>query len=165
MLDVRGDDRLRATVLVMRELERPIVNEINRQTRGTLNPLWRGLVENHATSRRDFGVLAKGARIKPGNPPVAQAGSSRRRLRGGLIPADSWHAFEFGADRNAVRTYDRRSPGGGTHTVRRHTRRQLPPRIRAGRVVMPAFAEFAPRAVSLWVQTVVRTVMDRLERE
>lgn len=164
MIQVRGDDRLRATALVMRELERPLVNEINRQTRATLNPLWQGLVEVHATSPQDSRILGKGARIKPGNPPVAQAATSRRALKGGLVPNQDYAAFEFGANREATRTYTRRSKNGGSHKVTRHTRKQLPPRIRKGRVVMPAFATFAPRAVSLWVQTVVRTVYEGLER-
>lgn len=163
MLSVRDSNALRATVLVLRELERPVVKEINTRTRDTLGPLWTSLVELHAQRPIDQAVLAKGARIKPGNPPTAIAASSRRRLRGGLVPAERFHVREFGGNREAVKTYTRRSRRGGTHNVTRHTARQLPPRYRKGRVVWPAFAEFAPRAAALWVQTVVRTVMDQLE--
>lgn len=164
MIDVRGDERLRATVLVMKNLERPVVREINNRTRTTLNPLWKGLVSTHASYAADTAVLAKGVRIRAGNPPAAIAASSRRKLRGGLIPADQYAVREFGGNRDHVRKYTRRSKRGGTHQVTRHTARQLPPRYRKGRVVFPAFAEFAPRAVSLWVQTVVRTVMEGIEK-
>lgn len=164
MISVRDHDALRATVLVLRNLERPVVAEINKRTRETLSPLWTGLVETHAQRHVDTLVLAKGARIKTGNPPMAVAATSRRRLPGGLVPADQFHVREFGGNRDAVKTYNRKSKNGGTHKVTRHTSRQLPPRYRKGRVIWPAFAEFAPRATSLWVQTVVRTVMDELDK-
>lgn len=164
MIDVRGDDRLRATVLVLKNLERPVAREINTRTRTTLNPLWRALVSTHATYHMDTRVLAKGARIRAGNPPAAIAAGSRRALKGGLVPATMYHAFEFGGNRDQERTYYRTSRTGTRHKVTRHTARQVPPRYRKGRVVFPAFAEFAPRAVSLWVQTVVRTVMDGIDK-
>lgn len=164
MIDVRDDDRLKATVLVMKNIERPVVKEINTRTRTQMNPTWKGLVQTHASSPMDTRVLAKGARIKPGNPPSLVAASSRRKLRGGFVPADQWAAFEFGADRNKTNKYKRRSKRGGTHDVQRHTARQLPSRIRKGRVVYPAVKEIAPRFASLWVQTVVRTVMDGIDK-
>lgn len=161
---MKGDERLRAAALVMKNSRRDVVREINTRTRTTLAPLWKALVETHATYAMDTAVLAKGARIRAGNPPVAIAASSRRRLRGGLIPAEQYASREFGSNRDRVRTYDRRSKNGGTHKVTRHTARQLPPRYRKGRVVFPAFAEFAPRAAALWVQTVVRTIMDGVDQ-
>lgn len=164
MISVRDHDELRAVVLALKAADRDLRSDINRATRETLNPVWRGLVDVNATYRRDQAVLAKGTRIKAGNPPVAVAASSRRKLRGGLVPAEQWHAHEFGADREATATYQRRSPKGTVHTVTRHTRRQLPPRYRKGRVVFPAFAEFAPRAVSLWVQLIVRKYNEAAEQ-
>lgn len=165
VIAVRDSDRLKAVVLVMRGLERPLVREINTRTRDELGPLWKSLVELHAQRHDDTRILAKGARLKPGNPPQVIAASSRRALRGGLIPAEQYHVREFGGERDKITTYTRKSPRAGTHSVTRHTSRQLPPRYRKGRVVWPAFAEFAPRAVALWVQTVVRTVMDEVEKE
>jgi len=165
VISVHDSNRLKAVALVMRGLERPVVREINTRTRDELGPLWKSLVELHAQQHVDFQVLAKGARLKPGNPPQVIAASSRRRMAGGLIPAEQFHIREFGGTRDALTTYSRRGRRGGTHQVTRHTARQLPPRYRKGRVVWPAFAEFAPRAVSLWVQTVVRTVMDAVDKE
>lgn len=164
MLDVRDDDRLKAAALVMKNIERPIVREINTRTRTSMNPTWKGLVETHSTRHMDARVLAKGSRVKAGNPPTLVAASSRRALPGGLVPAQQWAAFEFGASTSKVTKYRRRSKNGGTHEVSRHTARQLPSRIRQGRVVYPAVAEIAPRFASLWVQTIVRTVMEGIER-
>ena len=95
---------------------------------------------------------------------MAIAASSRRALRGGLVPADQWHAVEFGADREKVTTYQRRSPKGNLHRVSRHTARQLPPRRRAGWVAYPALAEFLPRALRLWSQLIVRKYAEAAEK-
>lgn len=163
MISVRGDDKLRAVVLVMRQLETPIRSEIGRRTRDVVGPLWKTLVAGAAESPRDKAVLNTGVRLKAGNPPVLVAASSRRRLSGGLIPADQWAPVEFGANRDDVETYASTSKKGKRYSLTRHTAKQLPPRYRKGRIVHPAFAELAPRAVALWVQTVVRTIMDAFD--
>lgn len=157
MIDVgRAPAYIRAAVLALKRAGRDLRNDINRTTRAEFNPVWRGLVQNNATYTMQSKVLSRGSLIKPGNPPVARAASSKRPLSGGLVPNDEWHAIEFGADRNAKRTYDRKSKNGGTHRVTRHTRRQLPARTQQGHVVYPAFAEMIPRVISLWVQLIVR---------
>lgn len=164
MLDVGDAPReVRAAVLALRRADRDLRSKINRATRETLSPVWRGLVQNNAYRRRDGAILAKGARIKAGNPPAGIAASSRRPLSGGLVPGDQWAPFEFGGDRSKVTTYTRLSPRGRSHQVRRHTARQLPPRSRQGHVVYPAVAEIAPRAASLWVQLIVRAYLDAAE--
>ncbi|MBX9243413.1 hypothetical protein ICW40_01155 [Actinotalea ferrariae] len=163
MLSVRESRELQAATLALKAADRELRNDINRSTTQTIGPVWKSVVAQHATGQMDARVLAQGARVKAGNPPTAVAATSRRKLRGGLVPVASWHAWEFGADRNAVTTYQRRSKTGGTHKVTRHTRRQLPPRIRTGRVIFPAFADVAPRAVSLWVQLIVRKYADAAE--
>lgn len=164
MISVRGSEHLRAAVLGLRQARREVRNDINRATRQTLNPVWRDAVTAGARTQLDRRVLAQGARILAGNPPTLAAATSTRKLRGGLVPAESWHAVEFGADRSAVTTYDRTSPKGIRHTVKRHTRRQLPPRYRKGRVVFRAAEQLAPRAASLWVSIIVRKFNEAVER-
>lgn len=146
----------------MRSLESPVRSRINKATTSTMNPVWKSLVEVNATSHMDTRVLAKGARIASGNPPTAIAANSTRKI-GRLTPAEDFAGWEFGAERNAYSTYERRSPKGTVHTVRRRTQRHLPPRTPKGRVVYPAFAEIAPRMVSLWLQIIVKTVYDAAE--
>lgn len=164
MLDVgRAPAAIRAAVLALKAADRTLRTDINRATRETMNPVWRGLIEGNATNRRDSAILAKGAKIKAGNPPAGQAATSRRPLRGGLSPVDHWQALEFGADREKTSTYTRKSKNGGTHQVTRHASRQLPPRIRSGRVVYPAVADIGPRLASLWVQIIVRKYHDAAE--
>jgi hypothetical protein len=152
-----------AVALALKLIERKTRNDINRETRATLNPLWRSIVQLNATSEMDRRVLAKGARVQPGNPTVLIAASSKRALSGGLVPDDRAIAagFEFGVDdaEQRVRGYERKNrSGSGSHKVKRHTARQMPTRSK-GRVVYSSFAEIAPRLTSLWVQIVVRNIM------
>lgn len=158
MLSVRGDDRLAAVVLAVKAAPKHVRKAVTDDTKATMGPVWVAAVNDRARTRTDQAVIAKGARVKGGNPPVAVAASSTRRLSGGLIPADQWGGFEFGAsvNRDAFTTYDTRSRGGTPYRVKRRTRRQLPTGTRSGRVAYPAFAEVAPRVVALWVQSVVR---------
>lgn len=164
MLTVRGSRELQAAVLGLKAARRDVRNTINRATREVMNPVWRGLVEERAFTRLDARVLGTGVRVAAGNPPFLVAAGSRRALPGGLVPADDWHAVEFGADRSTLTTYERRSRNGGTHKVRRHTTRQLPARAPAGNVVWPAVREFVPRLTSLWVQIIVREFSEAVEK-
>ena len=153
---------LRGVVLALKAVEKPVRAEISKETRGTMNPVWRDAVASRAATRMDAAVFGKGARIAAGNPARAVAASSRRALSGGFVPDRDGRALEFGVDRSKESTYTRRGKHG-THQVTRHTRRGLPARNRRGRVVYPAFAEFGPRLTSMWVQIVVRNIHKALE--
>lgn len=167
----RSEAHLRAAVLALKAMSRDLRKEVSRQTREQGNPIWRDEIESHARTGMDRLVLAKGARIKAGNPAQAIAASSRRPLRDGLVPDDDAAGFEFGSstrDRKTtygVRSYSRRGAQVAAHKVSRRTKRQLPPRIRKGRVVYAAWAKSGPRLVSLWTQTIYRAVYDALGKE
>lgn len=166
MLSVHDTRELQAAVLALKGADRALRGEINRATVQVGNAIWRPLVAAHATTHMDTRMLAVGARVKAGNPPVALAANSRRPVGSSrrLIPADRWQGFEFGAVRGNRTTYERRNrKAGGTHKVTRDTRAQLPRRTPKGRVVYPAFAEAAPRMVSLWVQLIVRKYAEAAE--
>lgn len=158
-----GPREIQAAVIALRRVERPIARAINQESRRTMAPVFVAAVDKRATRKRDRAILARGVRIAAGNPPSFKAAQSRRPLSGGLIPAEGWSGVEFGANREAFTTYQRRSPAGVTHTVTRRTKRQLAPVNKRGWVVHPAIAETAPRLVSLWVQTIVRIVHEAAE--
>lgn len=162
MISVRGSDQLRAAVFAMRAANRDLRRDINTATREVMGPVWVAEVLRRARSRLDRAVIVKGARIAPGNPPSALAAQSGRKLRGGLVPRESYAAVEFGSRQDRVTTYTRRTRTGTT-TVKRHTTRQLPPVQRKGRVAYDALRGVAPRAVSLWVQTIVRKYNEAAE--
>lgn len=159
-----GDHRaLQAAVLGFKLLGKSLKSDIRKATVSTLGPEWKQELSARS-SGMDALILAKGGRIKGGNPPVAIAASSQKALSGGLIPRDSWPAFEFGANGARRTTYSRRNrSGSGTHRVTRNTTAQLPSRQSKGRVVFPAVAELAPRLASLFVQIVVRRVHEAAE--
>lgn len=156
---------LRATVLALKLLDKDIRRDISASVRSTLNPIWGQEVAARVETNMDALVLAEGAKITPGNPARAMAGTSRKALGGGLIPAQEARAFEFGAPSRIPYedTYTRADSQGG-HDVTRHTRRQLPRAVKAGRVAYPAFAKMGPRMVSLWVQIIVRNIHEKLEK-
>ena len=157
-----SSDTFRAAALALKLIPRDLRNDINRETRRVLNPVWREAVNAEAVTKVDKAVLAKGARVAPGNPTQLLAATSKRPLSGGLVPndRDEAAALEFGSpDRNSTTTYKRKG-----HDVTRRTERQLPWRQANGRVVYAAFAKIAPRIASLWIQTIVRRIYEAHEQ-
>jgi hypothetical protein len=115
---------LRAVAAALRVVEPDLRREINTRTRTEIGPVWRNEIDQHARTPLDRAVLTPGIRVAGGNPPTAYAANSRRKLKGGLIPAEDWAPAEFGTkNRNRVATYTRRTPGGKTTRVTRHTAR------------------------------------------
>lgn len=169
-LSVADDSQreLRAAVLAFKSADRDLKREINRATRETMNPVWRSLVQGNlsGTDAMTSRMLGGGVRIAAGNPPIAKAAQSARKVgtRRTLTPSSDYGPWEFGVpNRNEMSVYERRSSRGKVHQVRRRTMRGLPRRHQEGRVVYPAFAEIAPRMVSLWVQLIVRKYHDAAE--
>jgi len=160
----------RGAVLAMKAVGREVKNDINRTTRGELNKIWREAITARASaagSKMDALVLAKGARAVPGNPAKVVAASSRRALPGGtLVPDTDARAWEFGTTEPEHQTdYSRKTKGGGSARVTRHTKRQLPAATNRGRVVYPAWSDTAPRMIALWVQTIVYKASQALENK
>lgn len=159
-------DELRAAAIGLRLLPRTIRNDLNKTRRTHLNKMWRDAVAARATTKLDKLVLVKGARVAPGNPATAMAATSKRPLSGGLVPdnRDQAVAIEFGSpERQATETYTRKSPGGGSHQVTRHTKRQLPMLARKGRVIYRAWADIAPRIIALDAQLIARRIYEAFE--
>jgi hypothetical protein len=154
----------KGAALALKAAPKDIRNDINRTTRAEGNDWWKQAITARATSKMDRLVLAKGARIQPGNPARAIAASSRRPLEGGLVPDTDARAWEFGTtEPEHQATYTRRAKGGQPAKVTRHVKRQLPRATNQGRVVYPAWAEVAPRLVAMWVQIIVRKIHESLE--
>lgn len=156
-----------AVALTLRLLPRTIRNDINRETRATLNPVWKQIIGEKATTKMDRLVLAKGAKVIPGNPTQLVAATSRKPLSDGLVPDDrnTAAAFEFGSpDKNSTETYSRKTRAGST-SVTRATQRQLPWRKSGGRVVFAAFTDMAPRLTSMWIQIIIRNIAESYDKK
>ena len=180
MLVVGDHKELQAAVLAMKSADRDLKRRINVATRETMNPVWKTMVTAHlgGTDVMTSRMLDNGVRIAAGNPPRAMAAQSTRAVGRGkrLVPSRDFAGWEFGVNRMAYSRYERKNPfrpvhGGrkrtgnpsGTHVVERRTMMGMPRRQPQGRVVYPAFAEIAPRMVSLWVQIIVKSYNDAAE--
>jgi hypothetical protein len=142
-----GDHRaLQAAVLAYKAADRDLRKNINDATRTTFNEPWKSGINQRCSTRLEHRVLAPGARIKASNPPEFIAASSRRALRGGLVPDEQWPAVEFGHDQS-------------TKKGNRHTARQFPARRRKG-PVFKTLDEFPDRASRLWAQLIVKVYCD-----
>lgn len=73
--------------------------------------------------------------------------------------------YEFGSDdREEYTDYDRRNlKGGGTHRVRRRTKRQLPPRRAGGHIAYPAANRLGSRVFKMWGALINKVMHDSWE--
>lgn len=151
---------LRAVALALKLLDKDIKRDISRSIREEISGAWKDEIAARLVTKMDHKIYA-GARVAPGNPARAMAGTSRRALsKGGLTPVEGVRAYEFGAPTRATHetTYEREG-----HSVTRHTKRQIPKAVKEGRIAYAAWAKVGPRMVSLWVQIIVRNIHEKLE--
>lgn len=162
-ISVKNSKELLAAVLAIKAVDSTTRKQIRDHTASEISPEWSTSLASASKTDLDRAVLADTARVRVSDQNVAlQSATVGKKLRGGLNPKIDYPAIEFGADRNKVTAYKRRTRHGET-TVTRHTRHQLPPITRKGRVVYPTASQFIPRYASLWVQTVVKTIYDAFE--
>jgi len=165
-ISVKNSRELQGTIAALKTMPAEISKWIRQVTKAEMQPEWqRGVVE-HARTRLDHRVLADTARMSVSNQNVSlKSASVGKSLSGGLQPKLDYGAIEFGTDREQTSTYTATSRKGKRYTVHnRHTRHQLPPRVRNGRVVYPTASDLIPRLASLWVQTTVRTFYEVWEK-
>lgn len=164
-ISVTNSRELQGVIAAMKTMDRETAKAIRKYTKPELQAEWQQAVREHASTPLDHAVLADTARLSISDQNVTlKSASVGRSLAGGLSPKADYAAVEFGADRSKVETYTATSRKGKAYRVTRHTRRQLPPIVAKGRVVYPAAADIIPRIASLWVQTVVRTFYETIER-
>lgn len=168
-ISVHGSRELQAIIAGARAMPREIRKEMRGRTKAMIDPEWRRAVaeqvSGHHTPRLASRVLGNTARAQVSDQNVMlRSAHIGRRLSGGLLPSTHYYAVEFGASPDGPTTYEATSRKGKKYQVTRATTRQLPPRNRKGYVVYPAAREVIPRLASLWIQTVVRTVHEQLER-
>lgn len=149
-----GVEEAAAVVAALRSVDKDIKKAVNAQVRSVVTPVWKDEVTDRIRRPMDQLVLGTGVRVSTvASGFVMHAANNRRVRSGGLVPVETWKAWEFGGLRGKTKTYPRRSPNGTKHSVTRHTKRQLPEFKPTGRVLFPATAEVLPRVASLWTQT------------
>ncbi len=163
-INVYASRPLRQVIAGMKRLPRENQSQIRTQSRRVIVPEWRAAVTREAASDLERQTIAKTARVAVAARGVTlRAASSRRALRGGLIPNQENRAVEFGGGRSKKETYTATSSRGRKFKVTRRTQRQLPPFRRQGYVFYPAVAKMTPRIAALWAQTWARGIHEALE--
>lgn len=134
MLKVGQSRELQAALLSVRQADREIRSDINKDARRVLKPEWNDGLVKHSGSLLERSALVPGARLTFGrNNITAVAAASKRPLSGGLVPATDYPGIEWGSSKL----------------------RQFKARTRKGYVVGPAAGDLITRAVSVWVHTIV----------
>jgi hypothetical protein len=163
-ISVRSSRELLAVILALRQSDKAIQANIRKYTKEAIVPEFKSHMIETASTRLEHRALVDTARATVSNQNITlRSGGVGRALSGGLLPKRDAHAVEFGGDRNAKVAYRSTSVRGRSFTVTRRTKAQLRPRRRSGYVFFPTIAELAPRILSLWVQTTVRTLAEALE--
>jgi len=155
MLDVQDHRELQAALLAMKSVERTVRNDINKTARGKLKPIWIEALSFNAGDRMAQRVIVAGARVAVTARQVRlMAATSRRPLRGGLIPDTQWTHVEFGANEREVEV-TQRSRRGKPYTRTMTINRQFPARQKHGRIAFDAASHTGRQIVALWVGTIV----------
>ena len=155
MLDVRRSPELQAAILGLKQAEREVRLDIGKDARKSLRPLWTEALNGFVETRMDNRIIVKGARVAVGTRQVSlKAATSTKPLSGGLIPSEKWHVVELGARRHK-KTIQARSKLGTLYTYSRTVNRQLPGRVKHGRVAFAAASIVGTKLVGIWLRTIV----------
>jgi hypothetical protein len=158
MLDVQESRELQAVLLTLRDLDKTVRSNINKETRSRVNTVWQQAVASRAHTSLERAVIGNGVRVAVGqrNVTLRAAGSNRalRPQKNGLVPSIDWPAVELGMHRGKVR-YRSRSPKGTPYVLTRTIGTAFKGRRSRGYVAFPAGAETGVEIVTMWVHTIV----------
>lgn len=156
-IDVRGSRELQATIYAMKVAGRDLRRTLYADARSTLRNAWTDELRNRAATPLQQKVLVSTARVKVSTQSfTVTSAKSKRKLRGGLVPARDAHVAEFGAQTRVV-DVDTRSRTGTPYSYRRVQNLMHRKRRRNGYVANPAAKKLGHRLLALWVQSIVRT--------
>lgn len=158
-IDVRESREMQAALLALQTVGKEVKTQVRKYTRQMVLPEWKKGLEKRAASKLDTKVLVKSSSVTVRDTNVVLKSGAKGKLK------DITKPVEFGTDRDSWREYQGRSPKGKSYNVKRHTRRQLAWSRQEGRVVYPTANELIPRIASLWVQTIIKTFYENMERK
>jgi len=160
MIDVRRSPELRAAIFACKRVDADLRKAIYAASRTSVNALWKPAVAKRATDKMTQRIILKGTRAAIRTDGFSLfAASSKKPLRGGLVPATQWQSAEFGARVRKV-DVERRSRLGKTYRVSQTINRQFRTRQKEGRVAYDAASEVGTKTVVAWVQAVVTTIVN-----
>ena len=155
MLDARGSREIQATIFALRQAQRSIRLDINKNARSRIRPLWQSELNARARDEMTRRVIVAGARATASDRGVTvHAATSRKPLSGGLVPSFEWAGSEFGARSRRIEV-TQRSRAGRSYRRPLTINRQFPGRQQHGMVAFDAASEVGTKLVAIWVHTVV----------
>jgi hypothetical protein len=155
VLDVSKSPELQAAIYAMKSADRDLRLNIYATARERMVPLWVPELEKRSATDFDRAVIVKGARVSVGTEGFnVLAATSGKALSGGFVPNLQWYADEFGARRHKV-TFEQRSPLGTRYQVTKTVGRQLPGRVKDGRIGFAAASAVGTKLVAVWVTSIV----------
>lgn len=155
MLDVLRSPQLQAAILAMKQADRGIRTDINKSARQKASAIWTEAIRARAETRLDIRVMLPGARVAVGTRQItARAATSKKPLRGGLVPAINWTSTEFGTPKRK-KTFSTHSRTGTAYQVTRIVGAAFPSRRKNGRIGFDAASELGTKLVALWVGEII----------
>lgn len=164
-LSVYDSRDLRATIAAAKASDKDIRREMRKHTQAVARPAWERAIAERVGDLRETRALHATARVSVSdqNVTLKSAVIKGKKFSGGATAHDLFAPLEFGARRRNV-TYSATSPRGKRYQITRTIGAGFPAPAPKGRVVWPAAADVIPRIAALWVQTVLRTFMETIER-
>lgn len=163
-IDARSSRELQAIILGMRLASKEVQATARKYTRAMVEPEWRKALAEQATTRLEHATLVRTARATVSNQNIKlKSGQLAKRLSGGGRVYEISKQVEFGVTPHRITYQGRR--GSKRFPVTRVVTNQFKDDNRKGYVVYQAAAGIIPRIAAVWVQTVVRTFAEALERK
>lgn len=155
MFDVRRSPELQAAIFGYRRANAEVRKGINADVRREIGGRWKTALDRRASTDMERSIITKGARARAGADRFSLlAATSRKPLRGGLVPSYEWAGAEFGARSKQV-TVQTRSRKGKAYTATKWVNRQFKGRVSEGRIAYDAASEIGTWAVAQWVRFIV----------
>lgn len=139
--------------------------KIIQATAGTMSAAFGEEISRSAGSAVQQAVIGAGAESHGSGFGLEMSANHGTTLSGGTITPQAGRGFEFGSlHAGAPTTYTQRSRNGKRYTVTRQSDRQMPTRSTRGWVAYPAASRVFPRVLQMWMQIIVKTAHDAIEK-
>lgn len=152
------DSPLRTMLIAMRSVSADVRKQIASETKDAAQPIWFEEVREGASTRIEQRVLVDSARVGVTQRNVFLRSGGVGTLRSGTPVAALASAAEFGM--SPTKEIATRSRKGKTYTRRAGSAFPAPRRLGP---VYSAAGRSLTRFASLWIQTAVRTLLDKME--
>jgi len=167
-ISAKASVEVRAAAAAFRLADKQIRKIVTTETKAAFTDDWRREVRRDAAmpphGRERARLLRNAGSVNIiGTQPLVLAAYKSGFLGSGtsrIAAKEMFGPFEFGDGRKTFERYSTNSPRNRRYTVRRRTQEQLPPRQSEGYSVYPLAAQFIPRMVSFWVQSIIRAYYD-----